>query len=146
MSSDSEKALLIAVVRQLGTIKLDFDAIAKEIGTPTSKAAYMQWTRFQKKLHLATGLNATMPTGNSKEAKSTAKLPATPSNKVKKRKIEKGKAEDDEDGVEDDQEEVTPVKTVSRKIPGRKVRVLSLKEMEISAGNEDRSASGQEAV
>ena len=134
MSSDSEKALLIAVVRHLGTTKLDFHAIAREIGAPTSNAAYMQWSRFQKKINLSTGSSQIKLTGNCRAAKSPAKSPAKSGNRGKKRKIEKEMT--DEDELEDDQDEAAHA-TPSRKLPGRKARVASFKEMETSEEEEN---------
>ena len=133
----------MGVLSQIKVGKINYDQLARDIGAPSKGAAQVRWSRFQSKLKKSTGMSPTKakPAGVQKAVKSPAKI----TNGVKGKEAKKRMSEDGED--EGNGDEVVEPSTPVRKLPGRKARVASFKDMESSEDEEfDEAENGGELM
>jgi hypothetical protein len=147
MSGDSDKDLMEAILRQIDG-KIDYQVLANDLGLGKAKSAWQRWSRF-KKAKLSGGAKKS-PTAAKVMKASAATPPKTPKgagNKgkgFKKRKLES--ADEDEVDLEIKEDEGADgggnwdeamQQTPSRRLPARKARVISFKEDQSEAENDE---------
>lgn len=141
--SAADQALCLAVLKQIEVGKLNYVLIQKELGLPTPGAARVRWSRFKSRLGDNTATNRA-----PKNPPSTPKSKAIPKSKKgssnKKRKIQSSDEEDEmedadtpntsQDEIKDEEIDggdvvMKAAETPSRKLPIRRARVTSFKDL-----------------
>jgi hypothetical protein len=137
--SEADQALMIAIFRQMGIGKIDYEKIRIDLGLPTKNAAQMRVTRLRAKLEKGGAM-----TSPSSTPKSTVRLSFKNSSKSddggysKKRKMSESDADNeeevdmlevkDEESIQDSANLV--LENPTRRLPHRQARVTSFKEVD----------------